>query len=63
MFEYLSMSIDDILQSEEIIINALGLLDKRVGKRRLRNVDIKALHPIAQAFYWVRCESENIKIT
>ena len=39
MESYLLLSIDDILASENVLIRAIGMLDRRLGKRRLRGLD------------------------
>jgi hypothetical protein len=35
LFDYLNMSMDDILDSDRPVIRAVGMLDRRLGKRRL----------------------------
>ena len=50
------------LESEDILLNILGLVDRRVGKKRLRDMRERIMlkHPIVQYFYKVRCEEEGI---
>jgi hypothetical protein len=60
LFNYLSMSIDDILSSDNPLIQALGMLDKRAGKRRLSTLDIEDKHPLVKAFYEFRCLVDGI---
>lgn len=60
LFEYLGLSIDEILAAENPIIRATGMLDARMGKRRLLKVDILGEHDLVRRFYLLRCTVENI---
>ena len=60
MHNYQSMSIDNILKSENPVIRAIGMLDRRLGLRRLRKIEISSEHPLVQATYLFRCESEGL---
>ncbi|MHA0856775.1 SF0329 family protein [Paenibacillus sp. CMAA1364] len=53
---FLSTSIDDSLESNDILLNILALVDRRVGKRRILNMSekMKLKHPIVQYFYELR---------
>lgn len=55
--KYLSSSIDESLDSSDILLNILALVDKRVGKKRLIKISdmIKLKHPVVQYFYNLRC--------
>ncbi len=55
--KFLSTSIEDSLESSDILINVLALVDKRVGKKRLINMSDKIIwkHPLVQYFYNLRC--------
>jgi hypothetical protein len=55
--KYLSNSIEDSLESSDILLNVLALVDKRVGKKRLIKISemIKLKHPVVQYFYDLRC--------
>jgi hypothetical protein len=61
MYEYVSMSIDQIVHSENVIIRALGMLDGRLGKRRLRALDVSNEPELVKILYAFRCHAENIK--
>lgn len=61
LFEYLNMSLEHILISEQMIIRALGLFDKRFGKRRLKTLDLSGEHEIIQHFYRIRCAFEGVQ--
>jgi len=60
LFDYLGLSMADILSSDNPIIRALGMLDRRFGKRRLREYDVSAEHPRVQTLHQVRCEAEGL---
>lgn len=58
----LSASIDEMLQSENHIVRSLAILDGRLGKRRLRTLQLRDdEHPLVRQFYDLRCEAEGIK--
>lgn len=54
---FLSESIENSLESKDILLNILALLDRRVGKKRLLNLSeqMKWKHPMVQYFYHLRC--------
>lgn len=52
--EYLKLSIDDCLNSEDIILNILAIIDRRVGKGRLKKMDFRTKHPAVIYFYKLR---------
>ncbi|MBE5961171.1 MAG: hypothetical protein E7256_07265 [Lachnospiraceae bacterium] len=61
---FLSTSIEESLASNEILLNILAIVDRRVGKSRLRKMkeQMNGKHPIVQYFYALRCETEiNVK--
>jgi hypothetical protein len=62
--EFLTLSIDKALKSNNMAILILALLDRRTGKRTLIKMkdSIKEELDIVQYFYHLRCEAENIKI-
>lgn len=62
LFDYLNFSIDDIVKSENHIIRAFGMLDRRIGKRRLKSIDDTDEHPLVRTLYRFRCEAEGVKI-
>ncbi len=53
---YLSTSLDECLKSEDIILNILALMDRRVGKKRLQKIssEMKLKHPAVYYFYILR---------
>jgi hypothetical protein len=60
---YLDLSIDAVLASDVMIIRALGMFDKRLGKRRLRSLDLRHDHDMVQRFHRMRCDAEGIGLT
>lgn len=54
--QFLSTSIEESLESKDILLNVLALVDRRVGKKRISNMaeKIKVKHPIVQYFYELR---------
>ncbi|MUT68243.1 hypothetical protein [Paenibacillus sp. NEAU-GSW1] len=59
--KFLSVSIEESLESSDILFNILALVDRRVGKKRLLNMSekIKLKHPIVQYFYELRLGDLN----
>ncbi|WP_058302966.1 SF0329 family protein [Gorillibacterium timonense] len=54
--KFLSISIEESLESTDILLNILAIVDKRVGKKRILNMSdkMKVKHPIVQYFYELR---------
>ena len=59
---YLTMSINDILGSQNVLVRAIGMLDRRLGKRRLGDLELENAHPLVRLFHHVRCEAEGIPV-
>ncbi|MFJ7827818.1 hypothetical protein [Psychrobacillus sp. NPDC096623] len=53
---FLSTPIEESLESNDILLNILALVDRRVGKKRILNMSVKMKlkHPIVQYFYELR---------
>lgn len=53
---FLSTSIEESIESDDILLNILALVDRRVGKKRILNMTdkMKLKHPIVQYFYELR---------
>jgi hypothetical protein len=53
---FLSISIEESLESNDIMLNVLALVDRRVGKKRLLSMKekMKLKHPVVQYFYELR---------
>ncbi|MWC27614.1 SF0329 family protein [Paenibacillus sp. MMS18-CY102] len=54
--KFLSTSIEESMESNDILLNILALVDRRVGKKRILNMSeqIKLKHPCVQYFYELR---------
>lgn len=54
--KFLTTPIETSLESPDILLNVLALLDRRVGKKRILNLSdsIRMKHPIVQYFYELR---------
>jgi len=58
---YLSLSIDDAVIDKDPVIKALAMLDRRIGKRRLKQITIDAhTHPLVKQLYERRVQAEAI---
>ena len=60
MLDYVNLSIDKILASESVLIRAVGMFDRRLGKCKLAALDVDGAHPLVRLFYCVRCEAEGV---
>lgn len=60
--DYLNLSINQILVAPNPIIRAIGMLDRRVGKRRLVEMDIRNEHALVRQFYEIRMEAEGLEV-
>ncbi|WP_299688600.1 hypothetical protein [uncultured Tateyamaria sp.] len=62
VFEYLHMSLEQVLRSGQMIVCASGMFNKRLGKRRLQSMNVSREHELIQGFYHVRCAFEGLRI-
>lgn len=60
LFDYLNTDIETILNADNPLLRALGLMDRRCGKRRLAALDPEREHPLVQTLLRVRREAEGI---
>lgn len=60
LFQFLNISIEEAITSDNPIIRSLAIIDKRFGKRRLIKINISNEHPIVQFLHEFRCLSEGI---
>ena len=58
--EYCNNSIEASLDSENLLIRCLAMLDYRLGKRRLRTLDFSLESEKVKEFYQIRCECEGL---
>jgi hypothetical protein len=56
------LSIEDVLKSEDALIQTLSVIDKRVGKRRLKQLEVELMHPLAKFLLEERLKVENLII-
>ncbi len=59
---YLSLPIEEALLSPSPLVRALAIVDRRVGKHRLRAFDPRTEHPLVQELHRARCATEGIEI-
>ncbi|HYE09093.1 MAG TPA: hypothetical protein VEF53_02825, partial [Patescibacteria group bacterium] len=54
--KFLSISIEESIESKDILLNIFALVDRRIGKKRLLSMTekMKLKHPIVQYFYELR---------
>ncbi|MFD0589944.1 hypothetical protein ACFQZE_18345 [Paenibacillus sp. GCM10027627] len=57
--KFLATSIDQSLESDDILLNILALVDRRVGKKRILNLSetMKQKHPSVKFFYELRLDT------
>ena len=60
--EFIAQSIEDSLESENMLVRIFAVLDKRVGKRRLEKMKetAKDIGDVFSLFLKIRCEAEGI---
>ncbi len=61
VYEYVSLPIDEAKASSDELVAAFVHLDRRFGKRSLREVDPCLLHPFARQLFQARCEAEGLR--
>lgn len=54
--KFLTISIEESLESDDILLNILALVDRRIGKKRILTMSekMKLKHPAVQYFYELR---------
>lgn len=61
LIQYLSIPFDEAIISENPVFKALAMVDKRLGKRRLQQINLlKSENPLIWQLYKARCEAEDI---
>lgn len=53
------LSIEEALCSNDPLVQTLAVIDSRVGKRKLKTIDVESLHPLAAKLFSERCLAEN----
>lgn len=61
LFESVRQPMATLLQSEDPIVRAISMLDRRVGKRRLQNMVFEGnTNDLAKTLYQIRCGVANL---
>ena len=60
-WEFLSMTVEDGLKHPSAIVNSLAILDKRLGKRRLTEINDNDLHPLTKKLLDFRLLKDGLK--
>ncbi|WP_026907268.1 SF0329 family protein [Paucisalibacillus globulus] len=59
--KYATLSIEEAMTSENVIIKAYSMFDRRLGKRRIEKLAVnQEVHSLIRKFYQIRCEVEGI---
>lgn len=61
LFDYIHMPFEKALTHEHPFIRAIALIDRRLGKRRWKTVDVTNEPELVKSFYEMRKEVETIK--
>jgi len=59
-WEFSRLNIDEALESHNPVIRSFAMLDRRLGKRRLKSIDRENLHPLVLKCLNFRLECEGI---
>lgn len=59
MFKYIQISIDEALNHDSPIIQAIAVLDKRTGKKRVKAKHDVSTHPLIKEFCNIRLQLEK----
>lgn len=59
-WEYLNLSIEEAINHKSPLINTITVLDRRLGKRKLKEIEIENLDPLVKYFLEFRITAENI---
>ncbi len=61
--QYLTLSIEDTLNHGDPIVRAMAMFDRRLGKRRLKQITIdEQTHPLVKQLYTYRCTAEALQV-
>ena len=64
LMHYSSLSIEEAMNADNVIVRAYSMLDRRLGKRRLKKLRFpEDTHPLIIDFYKIRCEVEGIALS
>ena len=61
-WEYIhDLTIEQAINSDDALIQSLAVIDRRLGKRKLKEINIELLHPLAQKLLKERKKLEIVK--
>jgi hypothetical protein len=61
LYSYLDMTVEDALSSDQLVHRALAVLDRRLGKRRLRALELRTdEHPLVRRLLAFRQQVEGL---
>lgn len=60
LFEFINLSIEEILVSDNPLIRAMGMLDARLGKRRLAKYIVSDEHDLVKRLHYLRAVAEKV---
>ncbi|WP_180146924.1 SF0329 family protein [Desulfoluna butyratoxydans] len=58
--EYCNNSIEESLSSKSLLIKCIAMLDYRLGKRKLKSLDVSNEHDKVIQFFKIRCQCEGL---
>ena len=63
MFDYVhTLSLEQAIDSQDVLVQALSVVDKRLGKRRLATLKADSLHPLASSLLSIRKAAELTQV-
>ncbi len=62
LFAYLNLSIEQIVSSPDPIVRAIGMLDRRLGKRRLAAMEMSDENSLVVRLHSFRVEAESLDV-
>lgn len=60
---YLDLTLDQAMVSTDGLVRGLAFLDRRLGKRRLKKVEISELDGFSALTYGLRCQAEGVRVS
>jgi hypothetical protein len=54
-------TVEECLASHDVLVRALAMCDRRLGKRRLVSLDVTDDHPMVQRLYGLRLSAEGLE--
>lgn len=63
LYLWIGFPLEKILASPDSFLRGLGMIDSRLGKRRLKTLDMKDEVPFVRVMHHIRCMSEGLQPT